>query len=609
MRKGKREIYGSRLRFAWIPVWVLFLLLSVLMFCNQGRYIHTLQVELIPTAREFQMKVLVDGKNIKVSYNEPHLFIISEKMFTGNQTEIVIKGEWDREPVYDEEAEKAVQLQLSFHNDSPESNWQLKAGGGADSVQADYSDTVHVGRYSHLLVLLSVGITQLLIIWRKARRKKDIIRKILDEVLQDESCEEAFEAGKHWFLVHNRRKNLSVAFILWPLLGKIMVDLQNIFSSMEYRFIDGWWKKYVLFYVLLFLIELLLNFYHGKKFNEMLLKEQRPLTAAVAYMMDALQNGASCLSHKTAIHNAAVGLCRAGKYEMALQLAEQNWKGEKEGEFVQYCHSNLRYLCFRNLGKPEEAKQEEAKQRQILQARPRLKKNKGVFFQTQAVKIWDALEHSGREQAAAYTNVSLEQCEDPYYRIPFLSIQAMLAEDMAQSTLAEQSYEELLQYSLENAAVRKALHHSPCCYRESGDLYKDTVLKIMYGILGVIGVLFLLILIAVSPVISIREERSQSIPIISVQETAGDSEILPSPKKSEMLEFSVPEDGIQNGEKGQEQPEQERTDEVSNQAPAYSLTLPETWENRVIEKKSRTGGRGFYQKSSYERMETVFCFI
>ena len=183
MGKEKRKTYGSRLRFAWIPVWVLFLLLSVLMFWNQGRYIHTLQVELVPTAREFQMMVLVDGKNIKVSYNEPHLSIISEKIFTGNQTEIVIKGEWDREPVYDEEAEKTAQLQLSFHNDSPESNWQLKAGGGADSVQADYSDTVHVGRYSHLLVLLSVGITQLVMIWRKAGRKKDIIRKILDEVL------------------------------------------------------------------------------------------------------------------------------------------------------------------------------------------------------------------------------------------------------------------------------------------------------------------------------------------------------------------------------------------------------------------------------------------
>ena len=136
MGKEKRKTYGSRLRFAWIPVWVLFLFLSVLMFCNKGRYIHTLQVELVPTAKEFQMKVLVDGKNIKVSYHEPHLSIVSEKIFTGNQTEIVIKGEWDREPVYDKEAGKTVQLQLSFHNDSPESNWQLKAGEGADSVQA-----------------------------------------------------------------------------------------------------------------------------------------------------------------------------------------------------------------------------------------------------------------------------------------------------------------------------------------------------------------------------------------------------------------------------------------------------------------------------------------
>ena len=61
--------------------------------------------------------------------------------------------------------------------------------------------------------------------------------------------------------------------------------------------------------------------------------------------------------------------------------------------------------------------------------------------------------------------------------------------------------------------------------------------------------LFLRIFIAVSPVRSIREERGQSIPIMSVKETAGDSEILPSQKNPEMLEFSAPEDGIQNGER------------------------------------------------------------
>ncbi|WP_164516885.1 winged helix-turn-helix domain-containing protein [Clostridium transplantifaecale] len=81
-----------------------------------------------------------------------------------------------------------------------------------------------------------------------------------------------------------------------------------------------------------------------------------------------------------------------------------------------------------------------------------------------------------------------------------------------------------------------------------------------------------------------------------------------SQENQEILESSVPEEGVQNGEKEQEQSERERTDEVSNLAPAYSLTLPETWKDRVIDKKSGTSGQGFYQKSSYERMGDGLLF-
>ena len=345
-----------------------------------------------------------------------------------------------------------------------------------------------------LVMAVTGGATCFFSVWRRRQEKnKDYVRQLLWDMNQDKDYRDIYEAGKRWFLVNDRRRYWNMILVLLLMQCNGLLALYGIFHHVLFVNYVFW----VLYcgIILIFVSLFLLKRHQGKNFTGILIKELRPLTAATAFLMEALEGGAAGYPYATLVHNAAVGLCRAGRYEAALGLADACWT-ETKNEVLRFCHSNLRYTCLQNLNRTEEADREADMQKEILQKKPGLEKSEGISAGIQTIKIWEALKYGKREQAWSHTETGLEQYKNDYYRLPILSIQAMIEEDRGRIEQVEAIYKQILLYSPENIEILRArAYGGKSNYRERRKLFQDRVPDIVRCILSVIGVSALFILI------------------------------------------------------------------------------------------------------------------
>ena len=320
-----------------------------------------------------------------------------------------------------------------------------------------------------------------------SEKNKDYVKQMLWDMNQDDDCKDVVEAGKRWFLVNDRRKYWNMILVLLLMQGSGLLALYGFLHNVP--FIN---YGFLALYGGIVLASLyFLKRCWRERLMEMLVKELRPLTAAAAFLMEALEGGAAGYPYAIAVHNAAVGLCRAGRYEAALGLAEACWE-EKKNAFLGICHSNLRYVCLRNLNRIDEARQEADLQKKIMNENPGLQKSEGISAGIQTINIWETLGCNKREQAWTYTEAYLKQFKNDYYRLPILSIQVMIEEDRGRMEQMDAICRQILLYSSENIEVRRAMAYGrKSDYQESGHLFQDTVLDIVRFILSAAGVFVL----------------------------------------------------------------------------------------------------------------------
>lgn len=352
-------------------------------------------------------------------------------------------------------------------------------------------DSGTAGIFYPLVMAVTGGAACFWGIWRhRGEINKDYIRQFLLDMGRDEEYREIFEAGKRWFLVNDRRKYWNMILVVLLMQGSGLLALYGFCHKVP--FINGGF--FVIYGGMVLAGLCFLRICQRKKSMGMLMRELRPLTASAAFLMEALEGGSAGSPYGVSVHNAAVGLCRAGKYEAALGLADAAWE-EKKNAFLRICHSNLRYVCLRNLNRTDEAGREADLQKKIMYENPGLQKSEGISAGIQTINIWETLGCNKREQAWTYTEEYLKQFKDDYYRLPILSIQAMIEEDRGRIEQVDAIYRQILLYSPENIEVRRAMAYGgKSNYRESSSLFQDTVLNIVRFILSVTGICVLCLL-------------------------------------------------------------------------------------------------------------------
>ncbi|WP_333650581.1 YARHG domain-containing protein [Lacrimispora sp.] len=582
----------SKMRILYYGLLILAGCFALWLFLSEGKRLHAIEMEIIPSKQTFIINVEANGGNVQVFSAEEDVRVKVSYVERSDEkrTRLTIEGNI-REKTLDG---APIRLLLLGFDNTEKWEWEILSGVGLSSIIYDEGEIANIRAYSYVVITFEV--ICLLLPFNNRKRRNYAKEKLL-EFAENAENQAAFEAGKRWFLIHDRRRYWNRCLELFLIFGLFFYFFQEYLY--KWTFLNSRDGMGIIFTLTLAIASLAytLEFYWAKKYMEILIKENRPLTASFAFLMETAYGFYWLRSYyKKQVHNAAVGLARAGKYAQALELADYDWNGVREKKMMRMTHSNLLGVCFLGLGRNEDAEAEFAYHKQLIKQHPSLKRAGEAVLLLGEIRSAYMAQKSG--QVEAYVNVYCERYPDAYYRIPIMPIQMKVYEQAGEIEKAKDICNSLLSYSPENTSVREAMRYGTCTYTEPSDFLKDkaglgfriviTGIVVIYTMLG--GLMFMGTYLRGAGKTGVYEETKaeKSAPKINNTKKAED----------ETIETEQPET------------EQESALQSSaSQAPGFEMDMPKDWNSLAIRKEFE-GGCSYYQKKSYDLIgDGVLFFI
>ncbi|GLC78534.1 YARHG domain-containing protein [Lacrimispora brassicae] len=560
---------------------------------SEGKRLHYLDMEIMPSGQSFIINVEANGEAVDIFASEKgvHVTVGYTGISEEQQTRLTIVGNI-REKTSDS---TPIHLLLLGLDNTETWQWDILSSVGLSSIHCRKGEMANVRAYLYPYVVLTFWIMGFFLLLKNNRKNRNHAKERLLEFMADAENQAAFEAGKRWFLVHDRRRYWNRCLILIFVYGLGLYILQRyLYNWVLLNSSDNIGSVLIITLVIVSL-GVILEAYWAIKYMEVLTKENRPLTAAAAFLMEAAYGSYWYQSHyKKQVHNAAVGLARSGRYVQALKLADYGWKGDQEKKLMQLAHSNLRQVCFLGLGRKKEAEAEFAYQKQLVKNHPILKKmGEAAILLTEIRKAYIDQKFGHVE---AYVNVYCERYPDAYHCISVMPIQMNVYEQAGEIEKAKNICGYLLSYSPENIAVREAMRYGACTYVESPDFLKDKtglVCRIvMTGVLGIYTVLFGSVMLVGTHHLRVSETRAYETRAYEKTEAR---KLIPQPDDTEEAEDESMETVVSETEG---EPDFQAS---ASQAPGFEMALPEAW-NGLAVRKEFEGGGSYHQKKSYDLM-------
>ncbi|WP_349948368.1 YARHG domain-containing protein [Lacrimispora sp. BS-2] len=577
----------SKVRFLYYGLGVLIGCFVLWISLSEGKRLHFLDMEIMPSDQKFVINVGANGGNVDVftAVKGVHVAVSNTGKSEEQQTRLTIEGNI-RKKISDS---TPIHLWLLGLDNTEKWQWEILSSEGLSSIRCSEGGMANIRAYLYPYVVAIFGILGAFPFFKNNKKKRDHAKEILLEFMDYPENQAAFEAGKRWFLIHDRRRYWNRCLIVFFVCGLSLYVLQEYLYRWVFLNSADRIRTVLIFTLVIVSLGVVLEVYWAIKHIEVLTRENRPLTAAAAFLMEASYGSYRYQSYyKIQVHNAAVGLSRAGRYDQALRLADYGWKGVQEKKMMQLFHSNILQACFLGLGRGEEAEAEFAYQKQLVNNYPKLKKKgEAVLLLTEIRKAYMDRKFG---QAEAYVNVYYDRYPDAFHRIPLMPIQMKVHVQAGETEKAKDICNNLLSYSPENIAVREAMRYGSCTYLESPDFLKDKaglVCRIVLtGVLCICTVVFggdmLMGTYSGASETRAYEETEAEKLISQTSDTAKAEE--------ESMETEVSET------------EQEPAFQASDsQAPGFELVLPEDW-NGLAVRKEFEGGCSYHQKKSYDLM-------
>ncbi|EXG86380.1 YARHG domain [Clostridium sp. ASBs410] len=578
----------SKMRYLYYGLGILIGCFVLWIYLIEGKRLHYLDIEIMPAKQSFVINIGANGEDVDIFAAEKgvHVTVSYTGKLEEQQTRQTIEGN-----IRGKTSDSTPIHLLLFGLDNTDNwQWELLSSVGLSSIQYSQGEMVNIRVYLYLFAVAIFGVPGIFLLFKNNGKKRDYAKERLLEFMDDAENRAAFEAGKRWFLIHDMRRYWNRCLILLFACGSGFYIFQEYFY--KWVFLNSLDYIGTVFIVTLVILSLggALEAYWAKKHMEVLTKENRPLTAAAAFLMEAAYGPYRLQSYyKKQVHNAAAGLARAGKYEQALKLADFGWKGVQEKKLMQLAHSNLCYVCFIELGRQEDAEAEYSHQKQLVKNHPKLKRMGDAMLLLSEIRKAYIDQKFG--QVEAYVNVYCDRYPDAYHCMPLMPIQMNVYEQAGEMEKAKNICGNLLSYSPENIAVREAMGYGACTYVESPGFLKDKtglVCRIVLtGVLGIYTVLFGILMLmgthhwGTSKTRVYEETKAEEL----IQQTNATEKAEEEPMETEMSET-----------------EQEPTIQASNsQAPGFELDLLKEW-NRLAVRNEFKGGCSYHQKKSYDLM-------
>lgn len=486
-------------------LWLLFPIVSVFIIIfafwfsqQEGSYKQDIEISFEPVRNVFNIELLAEG-----TYMEPHLSYgdaeLSWESSVGNgKSYLRIEG-----TLPEHQLKKLIVLRITDDsgNEIREMEILSTSGISAAGCQIDVvkDDTwlLYVGFSFVLIAVMAILLAGSFGV-KKKRQRFSYAMGLVERLKADPATEKCFKDGQGYFLAVERMcivDMLSGMLFIWI---SVLWFYRKSYSP-DGLLAIGW---FLLALAAFFIITNFLRIYRNRVMLRPLLCDNRPLSAAVACLLDGINGTGSMRERAISLHNAAVGLYRSGRFREALTLEDQAWNlaGKHKDTILCFLHSDLRSACLRCLGEGQAAEREELKLEVMLEGTPWLSKNKDIQMRSLSSRIRDLISRGELGQAEKEGEDYINRCGDDYHRLPMLGMMAEVKDMLDKPLEASELRKRMLSYSPENHEVLKTAAYGPCTYsyaKLKAYDFPGIILRVTY-VLALIFLLFQMVVRAVS---------------------------------------------------------------------------------------------------------------
>ncbi len=459
----EQRTWGKGIRLFSAAVSLLFMALTVWLYYREDAYIKTMTLEIVPEQGRFQAEVLAEGRNVTVTSKDRDTKLYVERKTAEGKTGLLIHG--TRE---DTNRSRPVSLLIVSDSDSLHETWRYQILTGEKAGEPELTGQVNRGRIWYLpagafaMVLLCIIFTDR---ERKTydREAKAFAGEIFHMLSQDTAAKKSWEDGSSFFLLHEGRKVMNRLLSVWMWLFMVFWMVHRTYHGKPLKSHMGLYGGLgAILLVLAWRASAMLH----RSMVKILIKDCRPLTAAVSFLLMAAEGTGDKKSRCIWYQNGITGLCRAGYYKEALTLSEaiEPLMKKKTNAYTRYIHTRVKYSCLAELGRGVEGEREKQALEELLTCCPSLKKRPDIQNNLDMDKVREQIEAGEMEQAEAGACKLLDRCREGYFRLPVLGVLKSVKEYLGKEEEAESLRREILAFSPENKEVHEVMAEGHLTY-------------------------------------------------------------------------------------------------------------------------------------------------
>ena len=212
----------SKMRFLYYGLLILAGSFALWLFLSEGKRLHAIEMEIMPSKQTFIINVESNGGNVQVFSAEEDVRVkVSDVERSDEQrTRLTIEGNIKGKTL---DGAPVRLLLLGFDN-TEKWEWEILSGVGLSSIVYDEGEMANIRAYSY--VVIAFEIICLLLPFNNRKRRNYAKKKLLEFAGNAEN-QAAFEAGKRWFLIHDRRRYWNRCLELFLIFGLFFYFFQE----------------------------------------------------------------------------------------------------------------------------------------------------------------------------------------------------------------------------------------------------------------------------------------------------------------------------------------------------------------------------------------------
>ncbi len=476
-----KTVSNRGIRLIYWAVSACFLVLAAWLYWEEGPYVKAMDIQVAPENGQIQVELLGDGKNVQVFSADSQVKLFADRCYDGRGDRLVIYGEC---PV---ERRKPVGVKVVSDSAHGDQQWNYQVLAGSLDGEIGFTTQENTGRRWYLWIALVAAMAGDILWFGKGKGKpweelevysQTIIRKLGLEPGMGRCCED----GKRLFGVYERQKVFVLMLPVWLWVFWVFSMIRRGSHGMIPA---GWMvsRLPVSFGAAMALMVWGIMRW-GALTRQILIRDCRPVTAAVAYLLMGNWGIGKKRSRFLLYHNGASGLYRSGHCREALEISDMAWRmlPGKPGDYMAFVHCSLQFQCLQVLEEAEAAEAERQKMKGLLNKHPGWRRRRGIqrFLGIQDICQWIGTGEIERAEKSA--RQILGQWDEGYYRLPVLGLMAELKEFLGKEEEAHGLRDEILSFSPENKEVRQIMGKGRLSYREKKAAVWDLGLVAVYGI-------------------------------------------------------------------------------------------------------------------------------